>query len=233
MAVRRQVNFSNKPKPDVSSWKHSSQSELIKELIVDMKPEKVASQIPCLPAHMIFMCLRYFCHMTSSSEQAGLFLDGVVSALQQVAQVTALCYEVVLCNVYQFLDPGCAFAKVHYVQVLWLTAGEPGVGDEWCYEHLFLLSSSSLQTAQLSSLSFWLANTCHLVNILSQHTNTGQTSQTSLLPFDLSVYTQKLEGVATSAYRDLAQLIQNRIQPLVGQSSLPPSLPLPPPLSPV
>ena len=142
MAVRRQVNFSNKPKPDVLSWKHSSQSELIKELIVDMKPEKVASQIPCLPAHMIFMCLRYFCHMTSSSEQAGLFLDGVVSALQQVAQVTALCYEVVLCNVYQFLDPGCAFAKVHYVhyvQVLWLTAGEPGVGDEWFYEHLFLL----------------------------------------------------------------------------------------------
>ena len=77
---------------------------------------------------------------------------------------------------------------------------------------------------QLPILTFWLANITRLLSSL--HTKqTGQTSsQTGLkagvsggiATYDLSVCADDLEAVGQGAYRDLFQLIHNKIQPLVG-----------------
>lgn len=40
------------------SWQPVDQARLLKQLIVDLKPEALSGEIPCLPAHLIFMCLR-------------------------------------------------------------------------------------------------------------------------------------------------------------------------------
>ena len=40
------------------SWQPADLSRLLKTLISDLKPEDMAGGIPCLPAHLLFMCLR-------------------------------------------------------------------------------------------------------------------------------------------------------------------------------
>ena len=77
-----------KPYLGILSWQPADQSKLIRALILDLKPEVVQSHslIPCLPAHVIFMCLRYPDHC-ANEEQALNFMEGVVRAIQQVTQV--------------------------------------------------------------------------------------------------------------------------------------------------
>ena len=77
-----------KPYLGILSWQPGDQSKLVRALILDLKPEVVQSHslIPCLPAHVIFMCLRYPDHC-ANEEQALNFMEGVVRAIQQVTQV--------------------------------------------------------------------------------------------------------------------------------------------------
>ena len=77
-----------KPYLGILSWQPADQSKLIRALILDLKPKVVQSHslIPCLPAHVIFMCLRYPDHC-ANEEQALNFMEGVVRAIQQVTQV--------------------------------------------------------------------------------------------------------------------------------------------------
>ena len=77
-----------KPYLGILSWQPADQSKLVRALILDLKPEVVQSHslIPCLPAHVIFMCLRYPDHC-ANEEQALNFMEGVVRGIQQVTQV--------------------------------------------------------------------------------------------------------------------------------------------------
>ena len=80
--------FQEKPFLGILSWQPADQSKLISALISDLKPEQVRSHstIPCLPAHMLFMCLRYPDHC-ANEEQALEFMESVVKAIQQLTQV--------------------------------------------------------------------------------------------------------------------------------------------------
>ena len=80
--------FQEKPYLGILSWQPADQSKLIAALISDLKLEQIRSHstIPCLPAHMIFMCLRYPDHC-ANEEQALEFMEGVVKAIQQLTQV--------------------------------------------------------------------------------------------------------------------------------------------------
>ena len=59
----------------------------MKELVLELSPEGVSVENPCLPAHMIHVGLRYCRHVTGSCGVAMGFLDEVASAIQQVVQV--------------------------------------------------------------------------------------------------------------------------------------------------
>ena len=80
--------FEDEPKitNGVISWVPAQQSKLIKALILDLKPEQFAGQIPCLLAHVIFMCLRHP-DQSGDLELANQFMEGVASAIHQVTQV--------------------------------------------------------------------------------------------------------------------------------------------------
>ena len=68
-------------------WSRSQQSILVRELVLELNPDRVSGQIPCLPAHMIHLGLRYCRHVTGNPGQALGFMDEVISAVQQVVQV--------------------------------------------------------------------------------------------------------------------------------------------------
>ena len=89
-SAKRLVSFSNHA-PSLSSrqpgWSRPQQSKLVKELVLELSPERVLVENPCLPAHMIHVGLRYCRHVTGSCGVAMGFLDEVASAIQQVVQV--------------------------------------------------------------------------------------------------------------------------------------------------
>ena len=89
-SAKRLVLFSNHA-PSSSSrqpgWSRPQQSKLVKELVLELSPEGVSGETPCLPAHMIHVGLRYCRHVTGSCGLAMGFLDEVTSAIQQVVQV--------------------------------------------------------------------------------------------------------------------------------------------------
>ena len=99
-----------------------------------------------------------------------------------------------------------------------------GSVDSNLCKHYTLFVHVQASSMQLPILTFWLANITHLLGSL--HTKrTGQTSsQTGLkagvsggiVTSDLSVCADDLEVVGQTVYRDLFQLIHNKIQPLVG-----------------
>lgn len=70
----------------LSPWRSADQSKLIRDLVLDLKPEQVSGDRSCVPGHMIFMGLRYCHHMTGGG-QVLAFMDEVVTAIQQVVQV--------------------------------------------------------------------------------------------------------------------------------------------------
>ena len=74
-----------KPALGMLSWQPRDLSQLLKKLILELDPKSFAGHIPCIPAHVIFMCLRYadYCN---SEEQASNLMEGVVSALHHVTQ---------------------------------------------------------------------------------------------------------------------------------------------------
>ncbi|CAI7991817.1 Unconventional myosin-Va, partial [Geodia barretti] len=87
---------------------------------------------------------------------------------------------------------------------------------------LFLPHSSwhtlSTQTgsSQFSILSFWLSNVVHLLGLLHKTSQTGmKPGPQAVVTSDLSARVDKLEVVGQATYRDLLQLIHNKIQPLI------------------
>ena len=95
-SAKRQVTFSNHA-PSSSSlslrqprWSRPQQTKLVKELVLELSPERVAGEFPCLPAHMIHQSVRYCRHVTGDCRVALGFLDEVTTALQQVVQVQHL-----------------------------------------------------------------------------------------------------------------------------------------------
>ena len=63
------------------SWQPGDLQQLLKQLITKLRPETLSGQSPCLPAHLLFMCLRYADHCRNEGQAMGL-LEGVVSSLR-------------------------------------------------------------------------------------------------------------------------------------------------------
>ena len=63
------------------SWQPGDQQRLLKQLVANLQPGGVAGETPCLPAHLLFMCLRYADYCSNETQAMGL-LEGVVSSLR-------------------------------------------------------------------------------------------------------------------------------------------------------
>ena len=78
-------------------WRLEDKDKIIATLVLKLHPSSVEGQIPCLPAHLLFMCLRYADHV-KNEHQVTMLLEGVIKGVQQVCtHVTVLWYYVVNC----------------------------------------------------------------------------------------------------------------------------------------
>ncbi|XP_072242124.1 unconventional myosin-Va-like [Leuresthes tenuis] len=77
-------------------------------------------------------------------------------------------------------------------------------------------------------VSFWLANTCRLMNCLKQYSgdevflthNTAKQNEQVLTNFELSEYHQLFGDLAIQIYRQLIKCVENTLQPLIVASML-------------
>ena len=60
-------------------------------LVLKLHPSVVEGQIPCLPAHLLFMCLRYADHV-QNEHQVTMLLEGIIKGVQQVCVVCCVAY---------------------------------------------------------------------------------------------------------------------------------------------
>ena len=60
---------------------------IVKQFIHDLSPGQVSDQIPGLPAHLLFMCVRY-CDHVNDDEKLQTLLTSAVSAVGVITKVT-------------------------------------------------------------------------------------------------------------------------------------------------
>ncbi|KAK7832671.1 hypothetical protein U0070_026867 [Myodes glareolus] len=147
-------------------YKKEDEAKIIQNLILDLKPRGVVvNMIPGLPAHILFMCVRY----ADSLNDADMLKSLMNSAINGIKHVVK--------------------------------------------EHL----------EDLEMLSFWLSNTCHLLNCLKQYSgeeefmkyNSPQQNRNCLNNFDLTEYRQILSDVAIRIYYQFIIVMENNIQPII------------------
>lgn len=64
-------------------WNLEDKDKIVSVLLINLKPSAFEGQIPCLPAHLLFMCLRYADHV-KNEHQLTVLLEGIVKGIQQV-----------------------------------------------------------------------------------------------------------------------------------------------------
>ena len=62
---------------------------IVKQLINDLSPGQVSDQIPGLPAHLLFMCVRY-CDHVNDDEKLQTLLTSAISAIGIITKVTKI-----------------------------------------------------------------------------------------------------------------------------------------------
>lgn len=62
---------------------------IVKQLIHDLSPGQVSDQIPGLPAHLLFMCVRY-CDHVNDDEKLQTLLTSAISAIGMIIKVRHL-----------------------------------------------------------------------------------------------------------------------------------------------
>lgn len=65
-------------------WNLEDKDKIVSALVVNLKPSVFEGQIPCLPAHLLFMCLRYADHI-KNEHQVTVLLEDIIKGVQQVS----------------------------------------------------------------------------------------------------------------------------------------------------
>ena len=67
-------------------YERQDETKLFRRLIVDLDPAVVKDCLPGLPAHILFMCLRYCDHMNDALRMEHL-LTGIITSVRKVVSV--------------------------------------------------------------------------------------------------------------------------------------------------
>ena len=70
-------------------WNLEDKDKIVSALVVNLNPSAFEGQIPCLPAHLLFMCLRYADHI-KNEHQVTVLLEGIIKGIQQVSVCLSL-----------------------------------------------------------------------------------------------------------------------------------------------
>uniref|UniRef100_A0A1A8NE82 Myosin VB n=1 Tax=Nothobranchius pienaari TaxID=704102 RepID=A0A1A8NE82_9TELE len=83
--LSRQITVQRKEKDFEGMLEYSKQDEvrLIKTLITDIKPSSVSATVPCLPAYILFMCIRHADYINDDQKVESL-LTSTINAIKKV-----------------------------------------------------------------------------------------------------------------------------------------------------
>uniref|UniRef100_A0A8C9SH35 Myosin VB n=1 Tax=Scleropages formosus TaxID=113540 RepID=A0A8C9SH35_SCLFO len=86
--LTRQVTVQRKEKDFEGMLEYNKEDEplLIKTLITDMKPHNVSATVPCLPAYVLFMCIRHADYINDDQKVHSL-LTSTINAIKKVLKV--------------------------------------------------------------------------------------------------------------------------------------------------
>lgn len=70
------------------SFRPEDVPSILQKVILGVQPSDMVGKLPCLPAHILFMCVRFVDHWNNSSlmEQ---FMNGVIKNIQQVMNIVS------------------------------------------------------------------------------------------------------------------------------------------------
>jgi len=120
-------------------WRLEDKDKILTTLVLKLHPSAVEGQIPCLPAHLLFMCLRYADHV-QNEHQVTMLLEGIIKGVQQVCSVCV-----------------CVCVTHFHSIILYITI---------CGLHIQVVQKN---VNNIDMLSFWLANICRLFHNLKQY----------------------------------------------------------------
>nr|XP_014351998.1 PREDICTED: unconventional myosin-Vc isoform X2 [Latimeria chalumnae] len=88
-------------------YKSEDEAKLIKHLVLDLKPRGVVvNMFPGLPAHIMFMCVRYADHLNDADRLKSL-MNSIINGIKEASQNHAGDFEMLsfwLSNIYHFLN---------------------------------------------------------------------------------------------------------------------------------
>ena len=70
------------------SFRPEDVPNILQRVILGVQPSDMVGKLPCLPAHILFMCVRFVDHWNNSTlmEQ---FMNGVIKSIQQVMNIVS------------------------------------------------------------------------------------------------------------------------------------------------
>ncbi|XP_024154418.1 unconventional myosin-Vb [Oryzias melastigma] len=94
--LSRQVTVQRKEKDFEGMLEYSKEDEarLIKALITDVRPSSVSATVPCLPAYILFMCIRHADHVNDDQKVESL-LTSTINAIKKVLKKNSEDFEMI------------------------------------------------------------------------------------------------------------------------------------------
>lgn len=126
-------------------------------VLPDMRPSTVSATVPCLPAYILFMCIRHADYINDDQKVESL-LTSTINSIKKVLKVNVTDLHISCCN----------FLKLWGVYGLWYFNNR-----QFCVSgtNLRILSAIYVQknSDDFEMTSFWLANTSRLLHCLKQY----------------------------------------------------------------
>lgn len=213
-------------------------------VLPDMKPSTVSATVPCLPAYILFMCIRHADYINDDQKVESL-LTSTINSIKKVLKVNGIIFpDLSLSPVLNF--------DLWYFKCLWSFPDIPGTFLVLINFLIYLQKNSD----DFEMTSFWLANTSRLLHCLKQYSgdevrkqstqqcwrlgsdtvhnlfffffltfsiqafmkqNTGKQNEHCLKNFDLTEYRQVLSDLSIQIYQQLIKVAEGIIQPMIGQ----------------
>uniref|UniRef100_H3A979 Unconventional myosin-Vb n=1 Tax=Latimeria chalumnae TaxID=7897 RepID=H3A979_LATCH len=90
--LTRQFTVQRKEKEYQGMLEYSKEDEahLIHNLIIDLKPQTVSATVPCVPAYLLFMCIRHADYLNDDQKVHSL-LTSTINGIKKVLKVKGVC----------------------------------------------------------------------------------------------------------------------------------------------
>ncbi|XP_036972614.1 unconventional myosin-Vb isoform X2 [Acanthopagrus latus] len=195
----RQVTVQRKEKDFEGMLEYNKEDEalLLKTLITDMRPSLVSATVPCLPAYILFMCIRHADYINDDQKVEAL-LTSTINSIKKVLKVsvrhTSTCLTI---NTRPLIKDACSCRLQKN-------------NDDFEMTSFWLANTSRL----LHCLKQYSGDEAFMTQ------NTSKQNEHCLKNFDLAEYRQVLSDLSIQIYQQLIKVAEGIIQPMIVSAML-------------